>query len=115
MRILLQHVEHITLDALESSILKSCGLQEMCALLKFNFVHVMQGVGLNCTKSLAENVISVRRVGFIQKKRRFVTSVLAYTACKYLLSLKKANIVMDDEEFFTCNYKPIDKEVVASQ
>jgi len=40
---------------------------------------------------------------------------LAYTASKYLLSLKKANIEKDDEEFFTCDDKRIDREVVASQ
>jgi len=73
MRMLLQHVEHITPDALESSILKTFGLKEMCALLKidFKFVHTMQGVRLNCTNSLAENVISVHKVIFIQKKKAF--------------------------------------------
>ena len=112
---LLQHVEYIMPDALESSILKSWGFEDMCALLQFDFVHVMQGVGLNCTNSLAENVVSVRKVVFIQKNIRFVTRVMPYTASKYLLSLKKANVEMDEEEFFTCNDKRIEREVVASR
>ena len=105
MRMLLQHVQHITPDALDSSILKVYGFGEMCVLLKFDFVHAMQGVGLNCTDFRAENVISVRKVVFIHKKRRFVARVWAYTASKYLLSVKKANIEMDKEEFFTCKDK----------
>jgi len=115
MRMLSEHVEQITPDTLHSSILKSCGFEEMCALLKFDFVHVMRGVGLNCTISLGENVISVRKVGFIQKNRRFVTRVMSYTASKYMLSLKKANVEMDEEEIFICKDKRIERDVVASQ
>jgi len=112
---LCQHVERIVPDALHVHIPKIFSFQELCAEVLVDFVQAMNKVGLVASETAGARQIMFRKVQFAAKQTRFISRVFPYTACPYLLSVQKANLQLDEQEYFTVSDQEIRSKVMQSE